>query len=168
MHRWLVFLVLMCFVGTACAEIPCQCDLENCQYFIQMGDGGPAIEFIQHALIVKGYLAFEDDSSTFDEATRQAVIQFQQDNHLPLTGMMDDETLTLILWNMLPEELDKQNPLSSTLPVWIPNDGGIRHHVENTCSQMFDPHLVTQRNALAMNMLHCGRCQPPGYIKIAK
>jgi len=25
--------------------------------------------------------------------------------------------------------------------------------------------LVSQRNALAMNMLHCGRCKPPGYVK---
>ena len=168
MHRWLAILILLCFAGMACAEIPCQCNLENCQCFIQLEDEGPAIEFIQHTLITKGYLAFKDDTSDFDETTRQAVIHFQQDNHLPLTGMMDDETLTLLLWDMLPKDLDQLIPLSSTLPVWIPTDGGIRHHDNPECCDMHDPRLVTQRNALAMNMLHCGRCKPPGYIKIAK
>ena len=150
------------------AEIPCQCDLEDCLCFIQLGDEGPAVEFIQNTLIIRGYLTPNDDASAFDAKTLIAVKRFQQDNGLPATGMMDDETLTLLLWGMLPDDLTAAQPLSSTFVVWIPTDGGIRHHDKETCSGMFDPRLVSQRNALAMNMLHCGRCKPPGYIKPTK
>ena len=136
--------------------------------FIQLGDVGPAVEFIQNALVLQGYLEPNDDASAFDEKTRQAVLDFQTEHDLSPTGIMDDETLTLLLWGMRPEELDKAEPTSSTLPMWIPTDGGIRHHDTKTCSQMHDPRLVSQRNALAMNMLHCGRCKPFGYVKPTK
>lgn len=79
--------------------------------------------------------------------------------------MLDDDTLTLLLWGMLPSALDQAEPASSKLPMWIPTDGGIRHHDLKTCSNMLDPRLVSQRNALAMEMLHCGRCKPAGYQK---
>lgn len=169
MRRLLCCMLLLCMVSAcAAAEIPCQCGQEDCLCFIQLGDEGPAVEFIQNMLTARGYLAPKDDASAFDEKTHLAVKRFQQDNNLSPTGMMDDETLTLLLWGMLPEELDAVHPASSTLIVWIPTDGGIRHHDLKTCSKMIDPRLVSQRNALAMEMLHCGRCKPPGYIKPAK
>ena len=160
-----IMLLLGMLCGCAGAEIPCQCGQEACQCFIQQGDEGPAVEYIQHALIALGYLQANEDASDFDEVTCQAVMRFQEDNGLSPTGMMDDDTLTLLLWGMTPEELDEAEPESSTLVVWIPTDGGIRHHDKQSCSKMLDPRLVSQRNALAMNMLHCGRCKPPGYVK---
>ena len=168
MQRALVLLILILYFTVALAEIPCQCNLEPCLCFIQLGDEGPAVEFIQNALVSQGYLAPNDDASTFDEKTCQAVLRFQTEHALPSTGTMDDDTLTLLLWGMLPEALNESEPTSSTLPMWIPTDGGIRHHDNKTCSQMFDPRLVSQRNALAMNMLHCGRCRPFGYSKNTK
>jgi peptidoglycan hydrolase-like protein with peptidoglycan-binding domain len=160
--------ILLLTLHCAHAEIPCQCGQANCLCFIQLGDEGPAVEFIQNTLIVRGYLAPNDDTSDYDEKTVSAVMRFQQDNGLSPTGRMDDETLTLLLWGMLPIELNAAQPGSSTVVVWIPTDGGIRHHDLETCSGMYDPRLVSQRNAHAMNMLHCGRCKPPGYVKPAK
>lgn len=157
--------LLLHLIICAAAEIPCQCGLEECSCFIQLGDEGPAVDYIQNTLTALGYLAASNDASDFDDHTLQAVRQFQKDHQLIPSGMMDDETLTLLLWGMLPEELNAASPGSSTIAVWIPTDGGIRHHDLNTCSKMFDPRLVSQRNALAMEMLHCGRCKPPGYIK---
>lgn len=168
MRKWLVILILIGICTAAYAEIPCQCAQTPCLCFIQLGDEGPAIEFIQNTLIAQGYLSAKADASVLDARTVQAVQRFQTDHNLPPTGVMDDETLTLLLWGMLPEELDQSQPLTSALPVWIPTDGGIRHHGIKSCSQMFDPRLVSQRNALLMNMLHCGRCKPLGYIKPTK
>ena len=169
MRRLAAVLLLICLlVCQASAEIPCQCGLEECLCFIQLGDEGRAVEFIQNTLITRGYLHPNDDASVFDQKTLSAVKRFQQDNGLCPTGTMDDETLTLLLWEMLPEALNAAQPGSSTLVVWIPTDGGIRHHDKDNCSGMFEPRLVSQRNALAMNMLHCGRCKPPGYVKPAK
>ena len=168
MRKVLVLLTLAFCCSQVFAEIPCQCSQELCLCFIQLGDEGPAVEFIQNTLVAKGYLAPHDDASAFDAKTQQAVLRFQTEHDLSPTGTMDDDTLTLLLWGMLPEELDKSEPSSSTLPMWIPTDGGIRHHDTKTCSQMLDPRLVSQRNALAMNMLHCGRCKPFGYVKPAK
>ena len=161
LRRLFSLLAMLCLVFTcAAAEIPCQCGHEKCVCFIQLGDEGPAVEFIQNTLITRGYLAANDDASAFDEKTAAAIRHFQQDNNIAPTGMMDDETLTLLLWSMLPEELDTAQPGSSTSTVWVPTDGGKRHHDKKTCSGMLDPRLVSQRNALAMNMLHCGRCKP--------
>lgn len=169
MRRLICCIMLLCLLSVcAAAEIPCQCGLEECLCFIQLGDKGPAVDFIQNKLIVHGYLSPNDIAADYDENTVAAVQRFQQDNNLPVTGTMDDETLTLLLWEMLPEALNAAQPDSSTLVVWIPTDGGIRHHDKDNCSGMFEPRLVSQRNALAMNMLHCGRCKPPGYVKPAK
>lgn len=165
---FLISIIFSLIMLNACAELLCQCGLEQCICFIQLGDEGPAVEFIQNALIAQGYLAPNDDSSAFDEKTQQAVLRFQQQNALLLTGTMDDDTLTLLIWGMLPEELNWAKPGSSQLAMWIPTDGGIRHHDKQDCSKMIDPRLVTQRNALAMEMLHCGRCKPDGYIKPTK
>lgn len=166
MRKILLLILCICLVScTALAEIPCVCGLEDCQCFIQFGDEGMAVEAIQNALVFQGWLAPDDDASAFDERTRQAVIAFQNAHELSPTGMLDDDTLTLLLWGMMPDELDAAQPESSRLAMWIPTDGGIRHHDSPTCSGMLDPRLVSQRNALAMNMLHCGRCKPFGYTK---
>ena len=168
MRKLLGILLLGVLCSCASAEIPCQCGQAACQCFIQQGDEGPAVEYILHALIALDYLQANEDASDFDKVTRQAVVRFQEDNGLSPTDMMDDNTLTLLLWGMTPEELDEAESESSTLAVWIPTDGGIRHHDKQSCSNMLDPRLVSQRNALTMNMLHCGRCKPSGYVKPTK
>lgn len=164
MKKLLFLAVCLCMIGRlAFAEIPCSCSKADCVCYIQLYDEGRAVDAIQNALIAQGYLESRDDASVFDERTMQAVIRFQQAHGLSPTGTMNDETLTLLLWGMLPEELDVAEGESSRLVVWIPTDGGIRHHDLSSCSGMLDPRLVTQRNALMMDLLHCGRCKPDGY-----
>lgn len=166
MRKLLYMLLCLCILfSAASAEIPCACEQSECLCFIQLGDKGMAVEAIQNALIAQGFLAPEDDASAFDEQTLQAVLAFQTQYALSPTGMMDDETLTLLLWGMLPEALDAALPESSNIQVWIPTGGGIRHHDSPTCCAMNAPRLVSQRNALAMGMLRCGTCKPAGYIK---
>lgn len=163
LKKLLLALCFCMFTFSACAEISCVCMQEDCTCFIQLGDEGMAVEVIQNTLTSHGYLAPEDDASTYDENTRQAVICFQLANDLTPTGRMDDNTLTLLLWGMLPEALDEASPAISNSAMWIPTDGGIRYHDMSTCSKMYDPRLVALRNALALGMTPCGRCKPEGY-----
>lgn len=165
MRRFLSFLFLMCLCllcAMALAEIQCECGQAKCICFIQLGDGGPEMEFIQHALIAQGYLHTHNDADRFDSHTLQAVLRFQEANGLPTTGMLDDQTLTLLLWGMLPDELDKAEPSSNGRPIWLPTDGGIRRHRNKACCGMFDPRLVSVRNADLMNMQPCGICNRGG------
>ena len=161
-HVFAFAMILFILPITIFAEIPCICGQEDCLCFIQMGDEGHPVEAIQNQLVSQGYLAQNDDASIFDENTKMAVIAFQLENNLEATGMMDDDTLTLLLWGLLPDELDQVDPLSIGKPVWIPTDGGIRHHKRATCCAMLDPRLISQRNALKMEMTRCGRCRPDG------
>ena len=158
----LIFAVLFLCCQVCFAEITCECGLDHCVCFIQLGDGGPEMEYIQHALISQGYLKTANDASLFDEHTLNAVLDFQSSHDLPQTGMLDDDTLTLLLWGMLPEELDVAEPASNGKPIWIPTDGGIRRHAKSTCCDMLDPRRVSVRNADLMNMLPCGRCNRNG------
>ena len=163
MRRMLaILLTLLLFVPGSLAEDGCVCGETDCVCFIQLDDGGMAVEAIQNALVAQGYLAANDDASDFDETTRLAVIAFQEAHSLSPTGTMDDTTLTLLLWGMTPEELDDAEPLSNPRFVWVPTDGGIRRHAKQTCSGMFDPRRVSVRNAELMGMQPCGRCNRNG------
>lgn len=155
---WMVLWILV-FVFAAQAEVNCVCNKEKCICFIQLGDGGPAVDVIQEALIEQGYLSPQGDVTLFDAGTVEAVKAFQRANRLEETGTMNDETLTLLLWGVLPDEMDLTADANG---VWIPTDGGIRHHKRAGCCQMYDPRLVSRRNALAMDMQPCGRCKPTG------
>ncbi|MBQ2952709.1 MAG: peptidoglycan-binding protein [Clostridia bacterium] len=162
MRKLLIILLALLQCGCAAAEVTCVCGEDACRCFIQQGDEGMAVEFIQNTLIRRGYLGPNSDESAFGPRTLDAVLRFQRDNGLPATGMMDDATLTLLLWGMLPEELDEREPLSNSNAIWIPTDGGIRRHWKNTCSKMHDPRRVSVRNAEMMNMQPCGRCNKDG------
>ena len=85
-----------------------------------------------------------------------AVIAFQTDNRLEPTGQMDDETLTLLLWNMTPEQLDRTNPNYRT--VYIPVNGGKKRHLNPECSGMDHPRKVSDRNAEALGFDGCKKC----------
>lgn len=163
MRRLLFLLLTICLLCSTChAEIACICGNEHCTCFIQIGDGGPQMEYIQHALIEQGYLQHQDDAAIFDERTLQAVLRFQTANNLPATGMLDDQSLTMLLWGMLPDELDKADPQSNGRGIWIPTDGGIRRHRNHGCSGMQEPRLVSVRNADFMDMQPCGKCNRGG------
>ena len=159
-----ILMLLLLIPSLANAEIPCECKQEPCSCFIQYGDTGLSVLHIEEALASQGYLAGEIVDGYFDQKTVAAVKQFQIAHGLSPSGVMDDDTLTLLLWGMLPPELDAARPDTSSLVVWGPTDGGKRHHDNPHCCKMTNPRLVSQRNAMAMEMTHCGICKPAGYF----
>ncbi len=44
--------------------------------------------------------------------------------------------------------------------VWIPTNGGTKYHASASCSNMIDPILVTEEEAIAKGFGPCGRCHP--------
>ena len=162
MRKILLMLLMLLPCALALAEIPCTCGQEACVCFIQEGDEGRAVEFIQRMLIQRGYMPAKGEEGAYGPRTAEAVRRFQEANGLPPTAMMDDATLTLLLWGMLPGELDAQEPLSCGNAVWIPTDGGVRRHWKSTCSGMNDPRRVSARNAEMMDMQPCGICNRGG------
>ena len=160
--------ILFCSaLANGSSYIRCDCNNYPCTCFIQYGDEGGFVAVIIQYLQEQGYVDKKTPTSFFSEEIEQAVIQFQHDNGLDCTGMMDDGTLTLLLWGMTPETLDKRNPLRSGAPetypdtVYIPTDGGRKRHKKPTCSGMYDPRKVSIRNAAKAGFDPCGKkgCQ---------
>jgi hypothetical protein len=61
------------------------------------GTRGKPVEKVQQALIDTGYsIGFRGASGNFDRDTRAAVERFQRDAGLPVTGRIDQETLTAL------------------------------------------------------------------------
>ena len=142
--------------------IICDCSSSHCSCFIQEGDEGNFVKEIVSRLIKKKYLPKNHSPKTrFSSGVTSAVKQFQIDNHLEPTGTMDDDTLTLLLWDMLPEELDKAMPLVPGSPdtypdtVYIPTDGGEKRHASPDCCGMYDPRKVSIRNAAKAKFYAC-------------
>lgn len=165
MKRMLVMILLLCIcVFTAAeAEFGCVCGDAQCTCFMQLGDEGMGVEAAAQLLVQQGYMQQSAPETVFSAQMEAAVRAFQREHHLPESGMLDDATLTWLIWGMSPDALDEEQPLLCGNPVWIPTDGGIRHHKRDSCCKMLDPRLVSQRNALAMDMLECGRCKPNGF-----
>ncbi len=126
--------------------IPCDCRGE-CTCFIQLGDEGNFVKYIIKELVKKKYLTKKTPTGVFSKDVEDAVKKFQADNNLEKTGMMDDDTLTQLIWNMTPNELDKVMPYLRTEQVFIPTDGGKKRHKNQSCSGMLDPRKVSIRNA---------------------
>ena len=165
-----LFLILPVFLLIplwAHAEITCQCSQDPCLCFIQPGDEGFAVQRIQHALVTQGYLTSGNyTSGLYDSETHDAILRFQTANGLPANGVMDDATLTLLLWSMLPDKLSSVSPLSNAYAVWIPTDGGKKYHAVVNCRpQLFtilNPRIISVRNAEYLGFDPCKICDPDG------
>lgn len=57
----------------------------------RLHDTGPAIEDIQHRLMLVGWLTEDDITGTFDERTAEAVREFCRQLHLPLTDEVNEK-----------------------------------------------------------------------------
>ena len=165
--KYLAMLLLFLIVshtGNISAEgksyIPCDCLAGKCTCFIQNGDEGGAVKKIVEILITKKYLPNGTPKGLFSDEVEKAVKKFQADNGLEETGMMDDDTLTLLLWDMLPGEVDQKygSAYEDVKTVYIPTDGGKKKHIKPTCSKMKDPRKVSDRNAAELGFDPCGRC----------
>ena len=160
----LIQILAVSAVAASRSFIPCDCNQQPCTCFVQLGDEGGFVKRIVELLIDQGYLASNVPTGLFSEDVEAAVIEFQIRNNLPQTGTMDDDTLTLLIWGMLPEKLDKAFPIVSGEPktypdqVFIPTDGGKKRHHSKTCSNMYDPRKVSIRNAAQLGFDACGKC----------
>ncbi len=159
----LCMLTAHALTGKSKSYIPCDCGRDPCACFIQLGDEGGFVRAIGERLCDLEYVDETTPTGIFSEEIEQAVIRFQYDNGLPHTGTMDDDTLTLLLWGMSPEELDVRMPIRRTDPstypdpVFIPTDGGEKRHSKPTCSGMLDSRKVSIRNAALAGFDACGK-----------
>ena len=141
--------------------IPCDCVGSECSCFIQEGDKGDFVRAVVSLLKKKKYLDKKAENTVFTSETTKAVKRFQTDNKLEPTGTLDDDTLTLLIWDMLPEELDRVKPYvygdPSTIPntVYVPVVGGKRRHASSECCDMDHPRKVSIRNAEAVGYKAC-------------
>ena len=157
---WLICMVLL-LMPTAVLALQrpvCDCDQVECICFIQQGDEGPVVTSIIKLLIEQGYCEEQQDVFCFDERAKKGVIQLQKEYGLPQTGLLDDDTLTVLIWGCLPEELDEKEPESRYDFNWVPTDGGIRRHRKPECCKMYDPRKISVRNAEALGYSKCGIC----------
>ena len=151
------FSLILIVVIVLCVIIPSQADTVvynqkiinelSSVCFLQLNDGGMSIKKIIAKLVDNGYLKKGYKSPVFSEEMQQAVIKFQGDHDLKCTGVMDNETLTLLLHNR-----KESNNLSL---VFIPTDGGKKYHGNPYCSGMTYPRIVTVENALALGYTQC-------------
>ena len=159
--RLLIFLIVLTALSSAIewafAHIPCMCDNppDQCTCFIQLGDKGFAVKKIIEVLKEKGYLVKTQKNDEFTVEVKQAVIQFQIDHDLECTGWMDDETLTLLLFDRLPDPTVLYTEKLWNNVCFVPTDGGIRYHTNPTCSDMYYPRLITRMNAEKLGIKHC-------------
>ena len=145
------FAVGQSYIPDVCGNVPCTC-------FVQLLDHGEFVSRIIDLLKTRGYLYNFENIGQFTEKVQIAVLRFQKDNDLPLTGTMDDDTLTLLIWGMTPEELDVAQPDSDPETVYVPTDGGRKRHNNPQCSEMYDPRKVSARNADKLGYDRCSKC----------
>lgn len=156
------FLLVVLSVSSAFAAgssyIPDDCGNTPCTCFVQRLDHGEFVRRLIDLLKTRGYLFKFENVGQYTEVVETAVKQFQTDNDLPPTGTMDDDTLTLLVWEMTPEELDAFMPGSDPETVYVPTDGGVKRHKDQKCSDMYDPRKVSARNAEKLGYMKCLKC----------
>ena len=155
---------LCLWIGFAFSEteenpFACTCGEEVCECFLQEGDIGPSVQGVITYLKERGYLSHAHSRGVFDEEVTLAVKAFQKDMDLIETGMLDNETLTLLIFYGLPESMYLWNERAGKL-VYIPTDGGIRRHKTPTCCGMLSPRKISVLNAEALLMEPCEHCNP--------
>lgn len=160
------FLTLCLIVLPSCgyaeskSHIECNCGNKKCTCFIQLNDEGNFVKEIIKLLQKQGYVSKKTPIGVYSSQIVAAVKKFQKDNYLKQTGMMDDDTLTILIWGMTPEQLDRKMPACNPNTVYIPTDGGKKRHSNPNCSNMENPRKVSVRNAEAIGFDPCKRCEP--------
>lgn len=157
----LMFLVVALFISfcreNAFAYIPCMCNnpSDQCTCFIQLGDKGLAVKKIVELLYTKGYLKAITKKNEFTPDVKQAVIKFQVDHNLNSTGWMDDETLDALLLDVFPADDEKHSQEYWDAICFVPTDGGIKYHSDPTCSDMYNPRMISRVNAMSLGIEPC-------------
>ena len=154
---WLAFLSFFfcynCALGSENNYLTCVCGKTPCACFIQLNDGGKAINKIVSKFIEQGYLNKGYKSSVITEKIKQAIIRFQADHGLEATAVMDDATLTILLNNG-----EDDSSLRIGNYAYIPTDGGEKYHFDSSCSDMAFPRIVSIENAKELGFSNCKIC----------
>ena len=148
-------------VGELYTERGCDCNEQPCSCFMQFGDEGTPVKAVITVLKEKGYLPDVIDA-TYSFEVEEAVKKLQREYALEETGMMDDETLTYLIWGMSSEELDAARSDLTLDVVYVPTDGGKKFHRKDDCSDMLDPRKISRRNAEEIGIEGCRKrgCYP--------
>ena len=164
MKRLIAILLMgICMISSAFSAIEvytergCDCNEQLCICYMQLGDEGTPVKAVISALKDKGYLSDIIDATYTDEV-EDAVRNVQRKFGLQETGMLDDDTLTYLLWGMSSEELDVARPDLTLEVVYVPTDGGKKFHDNKKCRGMYDPRKIARRNAEKLGLDDCGIC----------
>ena len=157
---WLL-IALVCFFTAFSEEnkstLLCDCSEETCICFLQEEDIGPAVQKVIVYLKERGYLSQEHSRGVFDAEVTLAVMRFQKDQDLEQTGMLDNATLTKLIFDGLPESMYMWNEKSEIL-LWIPSDGGVCKHLNPDCYGILNPRKISMLNAEALMLDACDHC----------
>ena len=158
-----LLLISICLVSSAFSaselytERGCDCQAVLCSCFMQLGDEGAPVKAVISVLKEKGYLN-SGIEATYTEAVVKAVMALQREINLPETGMLDDETLTYLLWGMSSAELDAAKPELTAEVVYVPTNGGEKFHDNEKCCGIIAPRKLTRRNAEVLDLDDCSIC----------
>lgn len=136
--------------------LSCACRLEECVCFAQMGDTGYLIEAVRELLNQSGYTLPKRPKATFDDEMLYAVLNYQKDMGIYESGMLDDETLTMLFGT-------EKYAASYYFPCfYVPVNGGEKLHADAACSGMLHPRMISAENAayLSVNygVYYCKHC----------
>lgn len=152
----LLLLLLLPCSALASSRIEDDCGESPCVCFLQEGDEGIAVEGVVTLLKKQQYLS--GSPSRFTGDVTKAVRKLQSAYELNETGLLDDDTLTCLIWGMTADELDEAKPSSDPDEVWVPTNGGKKRHRRPTCSNMLSPRKMSARNAEALGIDPCKKC----------
>lgn len=161
--RWALLLsvLLLALLPLALAEeIPCVCGQDACTCFMQEGDGCPGLDVLAQCLEEKAAYVRPEKLEAISADMTEAVRVFQRDHDLTETGLLDDETLTLLLWDKLPPEMEKEAAEEERTLCFVPVRGGERCHKTEQCSGMDHPRRMSLQNALRLGYELCENCYP--------
>ena len=120
---------------------------------IQIGDSGETVKGCQEMLIKLEFLVSVADGD-FGPKTEQAVIDFQNDNGLSPSGIIDDETYDQLQTAVI--ELTGEIEYVPSL-VWIPISGA-RYHSYSTCGGLKNAKLIMATEAEENGYKPCNIC----------
>lgn len=146
------------FSALASSHITDDCGKSPCICFLQEGDEGVAVQGVVKYLKAQHYLS--NSPSSYTSAVTAAVKKLQAAYALDETGTLDDDTLTCLIFGMTADKLDVAQPSSTADEVWIPTNGGKKRHSRPTCSKMISPRKMSARNAEALGLDPCKKCNP--------
>ena len=161
MSKKLAVLLLAVLLTACCtnalAAVRCTCGVKPCICFMQLGDKGMGVRNVIRMLFDQGYMP-RGTGAVFTEEVHQAVVAFQKAHRLTQSGVLNDSTLTWLIYGMSIKDLERAHPDSDGQEVWISTDGGTKFHSNPTCSQMAYARKLSARNAQALGFLPCSRC----------